>query len=458
MNDSSGLPSKQSPPAEPALKSAAPHSPTEFQLAAIFAENHRDQFRYVAAWGKWFEWRGGCWRAEKTLRAFDLIRQTCERQGLKRSQERAATVAGVHTLARADHRLAATVEQWDADPWLINTPDGVIDLKTGERRRCRPEDYMTMITAVGPRGDCPRWKAFLKQITNGDEALAGYLQRVAGYCLTGDTSEQCLFFAYGPGNNGKGVFLRTISGILGDYAQAAAIETFTESRSDRHPTELAELHSVRLVTASETESGKHWVESRIKMLTGGDPVRAHFMRQDNFEYIPKFKLNFSGNHKPGLRSVGEAMRRRVNMIPFTVIIPPEQRDPQLETKLKPEWPGVLQWMIDGCLDWQERGLAPPSAVMRATDAYFAAQDNFTRWLDDCCDLDPNKWESVRDLFGSWKAWAEKAGVRFGTVVDFGETLDNNASFRWQRMERANGYWGARLRGEKPPQYWTDHES
>ena len=191
----------------------------------------------------------------------------------------AKMVGAVHALARADRRLAATIEQWDADPMLLNTPDGVVDLRNGELRRHRPGDYMTMITAVGPRGDCPKWLAFLDRITGGDEALIAYLQRVAGYCLTGDTGEQAMFFGYGVGANGKGVFLHTIGHVLGDYCKTAAIETFTETKSDRHPTELARLHSARLVVATETEKGRHWAEARIKMLTGGDVVTAHFMRR-----------------------------------------------------------------------------------------------------------------------------------------------------------------------------------
>jgi P4 family phage/plasmid primase-like protien len=192
-------------------------------------------------------------------------------------------------------------------------------------------------SAVGPRGDCPKWKAFLNRIMKGDAEMIAYLQRICGYCLTGDTSEQAMFFGYGVGANGKGVFLQTVGRILGDYAKAAAIETFTESKTDRHPTELARLHNARLVTATETEGGKHWAESRIKLLTGGDAVTAHFMRKDDFEYVPLFKLFFSGNHKPGLRSIGEAIRRRLKMINFAVTIPENERDPHFADKLKDEW-------------------------------------------------------------------------------------------------------------------------
>jgi putative DNA primase/helicase len=435
------------------LKTKRVLEPTDDHIAEAFAEEHRNDLRYVAAWGKWFEWRAGCWREEKTLRAFDLIRKTCKAQGIERAGM-AKMVGAVQALVRADRRLAATIEQWDADPMLLNTPAGVIDLKNGELRRHRSEDYMTMIATAGPRGDCPKWKAFLHRIMGGNEALIAYLQRVAGYCLTGLTGEQAMFFGYGVGANGKGVFLHTIGRVLGDYCKTAAIETFTESKSDRHPTELARLHGARLVVATETEKGRNWAEARIKMLTGGDVVTAHFMRQDDFEYLPKFKLFFSGNHKPGLRSVGEAMRRRVNMIPFDVVIPKDERDPHFGDKLEDEWPGILQWMVDGCLAWQKRGLAPPEAVTKATDEYFTQQDSFSLWVEDLCERDPNAWTKTTELFASWKGWAEKAGVRFGTMTEFGETLTKEG-FTWKHTEKGNGYWGLRVRHDQPPPHWQD---
>jgi putative DNA primase/helicase len=174
-------------------------------------------------------------------------------------------------------------------------------------------DHMTKITAIAPGGDCPQWLAFLKTITNCDKERQTFLQRVAGYCLTGSTREHALFFGYGTGGNGKGVFLNTLTGLMNDYASVAGMETFTASSSDRHPTDLAMLRGARLVTAQETEEGRKWAESRIKAMTGGDPITARFMRQDFFTFLPNFKLFIAGNHKPGLRSVDEAIRRRMNL-------------------------------------------------------------------------------------------------------------------------------------------------
>ena len=265
------------------------------------------------------------------------------------------------------------------------------------RRRRRPS-YRThpraagrrlydKITAVGPRGDCPRFLAFLNRITGGDAALVSYLQRVLGYALTGVTREHALFFAYGTGANGKSVLLSTVAGILGEYHRTAPIETFVASNGDRHPTDLAGLRGARLVTATETEEGRRWAEARIKQLTGGDTVSARFMRQDFFEYRPAFKLVIAGNHKPSLRSVDEAIRRRFHMIPFAVTIPADERDVELVEKLKAEWPGILAWLIEGCLEWQAEGLRPPQAVLEATDAYLSAEDAIAAWIDDRCERD-----------------------------------------------------------------------
>ena len=423
---------------------------SDIDLALRFADRHAHRLRFVADWGKWLSWNGQRWRFDTTLAAFDLARDLCREEAAKCNKKgdrkaiaSAKAVAAVVTLARADRRIAATVEQWDANPWCINTPDGVVDLRTGEKRPHQPEDYLTKMTAVGPRGDCPKFKAFLNRIMGGDPEAVAYLQRVCGYCLTGDTSEQAMFFAHGGGQNGKGVFLQTIGGVLADYCKTAAIETFTESKTDRHPTELARLHNARLVTATETERGRHWAESRLKLLTGGDPITAHFMHKDDFEYLPQLKLFFSGNHKPGLRSVGVAMRRRINMIHFAVKIPDGEKDPRLADKLKAERPGVLQWMIDGCLAWQKRGLDPPQAVTKATDDYFRDQDSQSVWIDECCERDENAWTRTTALFSSWKTWAEKAGVRSGDIKSFGEALEAEG-FVWSHRKTGNGYEGLRI--------------
>jgi putative DNA primase/helicase len=249
---------------------------------------------------------------------------------------------------KADQRIAVTVDEWDADPWLLNTPGGTVDLRTGQMRESDPRDKLTKVTGVSPDWSCPTplWDQLLLRAAAGDMELIAFLQRVAGYSLTGSTAEHSLFFIFGTGANGKSTFINAITACAGEYHRVAPIETFTASKNQRHPTELAGLRGARLVTAVETEEGRRWDESKIKALTGGDTVSARFMRRDFFQYTPQFKLLIAGNHKPGLRLVDEAIRRRFNLIPFTVTIPSEERDPDLSEKLKAELPGILAWMID----------------------------------------------------------------------------------------------------------------
>jgi putative DNA primase/helicase len=195
-------------------------------LALEFADRHAPDLRFVAIWNKWLFWDRAHWQFEETLRAWDFAREVCRaaaddcgkiKAGAAPSIASAKTVAAVERMARSDRRIAATIDQWDADPWLLNTPDGVVDLRTGKARSHRAEDYITKITAVGLRGDCPRFLAFLDRITGGDNELVSYLQRLLGYGLTGLTREHALFFGYGTGANGKSVLLSTVAGILGDY-------------------------------------------------------------------------------------------------------------------------------------------------------------------------------------------------------------------------------------------------
>lgn len=428
--------------------------PPEFSdeaLATDFAHAYADELRYCAAWGKWLRWDGGRWAPEETMLAFDYARTICREAAARCRETRIAgalasskTVAAVERLAKADRRLAATSDQWDTDPWILNTPGGIVDLRSGKIRDHETTDYVTKQAAVSPGGDCPTWRKFLERVTNGDTELQGFIQRIAGYSLTGDTSAQALFFGYGTGANGKSVMLETFAGILGDYHKQAPIETFTATNIDRHPTDLAGLRGARLVTAVETEEGRRWAESRIKALTGGDMVSARFMRGDFFEFRPQFKLFIAGNHKPGLRSVDEAIRRRFNLIPFAVTIPQEERDPKLAEKLKDEWSGILSWMIQGCLDWQANGLDQPEAVKLATKDYLEGEDALGAWLEECCELDVSSWELSGSLFTSWKVWAEKAGEYAGTAKKLSQQLQARG-FEPIRKSTGRGLGGIRIR-------------
>jgi len=441
---------------------------TEDSLALRFAETHAHELRYVAAWGRSLIWTGTHWQFEDTLRVFDLARKICReatahcsKSAVPSALSRAKTVAAVEQLSRSDRTLAATIDQWDKDQWLLNTPGGTVDLKTGRIRPHRQEDYCKKTTAVAPGGTCSGFLEFLAEITNYDADLIDYIQRVVGYALTGDTSEHALFFLHGTGANGKSVFISTISGILGAYHKTAPIETFTATSVASHPTDLAGLMGARLVTTVETEEGRRWAESKIKSLTGGEEISARFMRQDFFQYRPVFKLLIAGNHTPGLRSVDEAIRRRFHLVPFAVTIPPEQRDKALAGKLRAEWPGILQWAIEGCLKWQAEGLNPPQAVTIATAAYLEGEDSISAWIEERCELGAKHWSRSGALFASWKAWAELAGERVGSQKAFSEKLEGRGLVpKKEGHAKARGFLGIRLiEAETAQQSWNaSHDS
>lgn len=432
---------------------------TEDALALAFTRRYHRDWRYVAAWGRWLVWDGQRWRTEDTLAATDLIRSVCRQTALRADNPKVAaklasagTVSGVERLARADRRHAATTEEWDADPWLLNTPGGVVDLKTGRKRANERSDRMTKITTATPDGECPQWTAFLSDVTGGDVELQTYLQRMVGYCLTGATSAHALFFLYGTGANGKSVFANVISTILGDYAATASMDTFVETRGDRHPTDLAGLRGARFVTAIETEQGRRLNESKVKAITGGDKISARFMHKDFFEYTPQFKPVIVGNHKPAIRNIDEAMRRRLHMIPFTVTIPPDRRDPRLTEKLLAERDGILAWAVAGCLAWQREGLKPPACVQAATEEYFEAEDALGRWIDERCVREPNAKSLTAELFSDWKQWAEASGEFIGSQRRFSDLLITRGIEKWRNSAGVRGFQGIGLKYQSAPSY------
>ncbi|MFZ0494255.1 MAG: phage/plasmid primase, P4 family [Methylocella sp.] len=433
---------------------ARPPEFTEDALALEFTSRHGRDWAYVAAWGQWLTWSDGRWERETTLRAFDLARlvcreaaERCDKPALKAKVASAATVAAIERLARADRKHSAPSDRWDRDPWLLNTPGGIVDLRTGKIMDHDRSLGMTKIATATPVEDCPAWHKFLATITNNDTQLQAYLRRVVGYCLTGVTREHALFFLYGTGANGKSVFVNTISTILGDYATTAPIDMFMAATGERHPTDMAGLRGAHLVAAVETEQGRRWAESKLKALTGGDKITARFMRQDFFEFVPQFKLVIAGNHKPAIRNIDEAMRRRFHMIPFTVTIPPANRDKTLTDRLLAERDGILAWAVEGCLEWQRDGLNPSQSVLAATEEYFEDEDTVGRWVAEACDQRPSGTELVSTLFNAWKIWAEAAGEHVGSIRGFSQNLASRGFAKWREPGTTQrGYRGIALKG------------
>jgi putative DNA primase/helicase len=325
---------------------------------------------------------------------------------------------------------------------LINA---TYDLRTGIGRKPDPFDYITKKTAcrVAPSGTPhPLWDKFLNRVTNNNTELQGFLKRYCGYCCTGSIREHVFVFAWGTGANGKSTFVNTVRGILGDYATVADMSTFLASKTPQHPTDLAKLRGARLVVAHETQRGRRWDESKIKAITGGDKITARFMRQDFFDFTPTFKLLICGNHKPRLSGVDEAMRRRLLLVPFTVQIAKAERDPQLADKLRLEWPAIQRWMIDGCLEWQRSGLAPPKIVLDATEDYFNEQDTLQQWLDECTQ-DGGKFAFTRttDLFAPWKAWCDMRNLPPGSEQSLATALADKGFAKGRNSTGHRGFRG-----------------
>nr|WP_290428517.1 phage/plasmid primase, P4 family [Defluviimonas salinarum] len=401
---------------------------TEVSVADAFVNAFHDRLRYNCTAGHWLAWDSDRWRRDETGLCMEMIKRvvraaSAESKGNeRRSARKAAFVSGVERLARTDTRVAVTADMLDANPMILSCSGCYVDLETGRQRPPDPTALITRKAGVAPKdGPCPRFIQFLLEASGGDDDMLRFFQVLIGYILTGRTSEHVLVFFFGPGGNGKSVFLNIVTRMLGEYGVTSAMDTFVAARGERHLTELAMLAGARLVTASETQEGRSWDEPRIKSLTGGDPITARFMRQDNFTFRPQFKLILSGNHQPMLRNVDPAIRRRFLIVPFTRT--PARPDPDLEEKLWAEAPQILQWAIRGCLEWQEEGLPRPAAIRAATDSYFSDMDLFGEWLSEKCLLGgTGDATPASQLFASWKVFAEAAGERPGTAKALGARL------------------------------------
>ena len=444
-----------------AEKNSSPVMYSEMALKWRVVKQHIQNIRFMPEQGKFLFWDGTRWRFDDRGRIPNEVARICSEASAeslkiikdKRSAESTATrLAGGRTvrevigLLKTDQEIIMPATEADLDPWKLNTPTGTVDLKSGKLNRNDPKDLICKSTAVGPeRIECVNWMGFLKQATQDDQQLIGYLQRLCGYTLTGSTSEQMLAFVWGPGGNGKSVFLNTVTKILGEYATTAGSEVFLASRYERHPTELAGLQGARLVVASEIDETSRWNESRVKSLTGGDPVSARFMRKDFFTFIPQFTLMIFGNHKPQLRSIDDAIRRRMHLVPFTH--KPELVDTGLTDKLKGEWPGILQWMIEGCLEYQWHGLDPPPVVLDATEDYFQQEDKLGNWIDECCIKKREEFTTTSELFTNWINWCETNNEYKGTKNSFAKKLVERGFKKGQSPEsksRSRGFYGLNL--------------
>jgi putative DNA primase/helicase len=328
--------------------------------------------------------------------------------------EKAAGIAAMMKLAETEEGIPARTCDFDANSHLFNCENGTINLQTGVLEPHDRDDLLTKAAPLRYEPACPRplFDAFLKRIMGGNQIMVDYLCRVLGRCLSGDVSEQELYFFIGEGANGKSVLIDTVLGILGDYAGTAPESLLTVQSHNEHPTEIADLCGKRLVVASETEEGAKLKVQLVKRLTGDGRIKGRFMRQDFFEFDRTHKTIIVSNNKPLIRETKHAIWRRIRLVPFSVIIPEAERDAQLTEKLKAEWPGILAWLVEGYQDWCERGMCTPTEVLMATQDYQKEQDPLGDYVTDRCVVEASAKISRNDLFADYASWCSQVGDKF----------------------------------------------
>jgi putative DNA primase/helicase len=439
---------------------------TDTGNADRFVKQHGAKVRYVPGWG-WVIYTGKRWEIDEHNHILKLAKATARSiyaaaaeaasdevadklaKWAKESLGRARLEAMVF-LARPE--LAASTDDFDADPFLLNCLNGTLDLRSGELHKHRPEDLITRISGADYDPDAPRelWLKSLRRVQNNDQKMIDYLQRAAGYTSTGDTSEHGFFFLHGVGRNGKTTVTETLQAALGDYAGRVRSDTLLNKRDTSIPNDLASLSTARMVIASELPEGKKLDEPLIKDLTGGDTMKVRFLHKEFFYFKPQAKIWMFGNHKPTVTGTDEGIWSRVNLIPFEVVIPKEDRDTHLGDKLRAELPGILAWIVEGCKAWMTQGLNPPDKVRAATNEYRAEMDLLAQFIAECCIENENAVTSAAPLYKAYSDWASHDGV---TKTEFGKRLKERG-FKPDRGTKGQRTWrGIGLIDEGS----TDHE-
>lgn len=396
---------------------------TELGNAERIAYEYGHVIKFVNDIG-WFIWDGKRWRVDtkkeieritaKVLRSLSKSDDESEAKWARMCERRNVRMNSIKDLMPL---VPGERGDFDRHKYLLNVENGIVDLKTGKLQQHDRELGLTKITNItfDENAKCPTWLTFLDQIFLGDKALIEYMQRLIGYSLTGDISEQIMMFLVGGGSNGKSTFINIIKDIMGDYGKQAKSDTFIKKKESGANNDIARLVGSRFVSAIESEEGEKLADSFVKQITGGEPVLARFLRQEFFEFIPEFKVFFTTNHKPIIGGLDEGIWRRVKLIPFNLNLPAHKRDKRLPEKLSLEMPGILNWAIEGCMKWQRDGLKEPKVVAEATGKYKDDMDILAPFLDEVCYVDERENESImieaKELYNVYERWCFNSGER-----------------------------------------------
>jgi putative DNA primase/helicase len=430
---------------------------TELGNAERFAVHHSGNVRFSYDWRAWLVWDGVRWKrdsgAEVRCLAKETVRSIYSEAGkyaneaqraaaanwAKRS-ESAAAIEAMLKLAQSESGIPVSPEDLDSDRWLLNVFNGTIDLRTGELRPHRREDLISKLAPVkfDAAATCPRWEGFLAEVFEPHRDVIPFIQRATGYTLTGDTREECMFLLHGFGRNGKGTFLRTLTLKLGDYAGTADFSTFVQRRDDSGPRDdIANMRGKRLVSAQESREGAALAESLLKWLTGGDMVRARRLYENSAEFDPNWKIWLATNHRPIIRGLDAAVWSRIKLVPFAVNFEGRE-DRTLKAVLTDELPGILNWAIKGCLQWQADGLEFPESVLSATSEYRNESDQIGRFVDEVCIVGEFASAKGRGLYDTYRQWAGGSGEEPVTEVAFCRRLLEHGFSR--RKTKTGAIW------------------
>lgn len=447
---------------------------TDTGNAMRFAQRMREQVRYSPELDRWFVWDGTRWAPDVLGQAMLLTKEIVkdlyeeardpslsetEQTNLQRWADQSQSASrrqAMLLLAQSEPGIGVKTADLDADPMQLVVLNGTLDLATGTLRDSMATDMNTMCAGVkyDPEAQCPGWMKHVEFVTGGDQDLARYLQRAIGYTLTGKTKEQKLFFLHGNGDNGKNVFMDVIAAMLGDYA-IAADENFL-SGGNEHPTQLAGLQGKRLIYADETDEGRKIRESRIKHLTGSKTIKARYMRQDYFQFTPRFKIFVMGNHKPSITGNDDGIWRRIELVPFTQKIAEEDKVQDFDQILiEDELSGILNWAIEGLKMWHTTGLSQSRVVKKATALYREDEDSegefFAEKVVRCSEEDGGVMV-FPTLFQEYRLWCAMTGTEEKSKKSFAQELERRGFSRPDSTRRVEGYgtpqrvWlGGRLR-------------
>ena len=448
---------------------AVPPHLSDLGNAIRFGQEFSDILKYVPQWKSWFYYNkkngiwqidldGGAMRCAKRIpyilrkHAEKVDNEKTKANFLKwaKTSESEKGLNSMIRLAQSELDLILPHTEIDANLWEVAFANGTaINLKSGVVRKIIPEDFFstTLAAEYNPQAKCPQWEKFLHEIMKGDKELIRFIQRVIGWCLTGDVSEQCFFILYGTGANGKSTFLNTILAMFGDYGRQANPNSFMSLKNESPiRSDIVRLRGVRFIATSETEEHQKLSESFIKQWTGGEQISTRDLHVKQLEFTPQGKIFLATNHKPKIYGNDHAIWRRVILFPFKRTFLDAEKDIELPNKLKAELSGILNWALEGCFEWQKHGLMRPESVNVAVNSYREEMDVIGSWLEDSCEIVPEQKELIAKLHENYKEWAKNSAEYVVTRKEFTRKMLDRGYDKVQTTDRIKQEKGWFIKG------------